>query len=694
MKISGYEIIEKLNEFPFNKLEHGFISNGKRGKSLLYYYKPIVTLDTETCVVNGIAFITDISITIEGLATYYCHTIDEMFNFLDILQNHFVDTSDKRMIIYVHNLSYDYVFLRNKLIDKYGFPLNSLAVKTHKYVSMDFGFYEFRDSLILTQKSLAKLTKDENVQVQKAVGFWDYNKIRSPHSYRTDNEKFYVNVDTISLCLALRSVMDSRNVNTGTCPLTSTGFIRNEARKRSRIKTVDNRTWRDTFKKLVLTFEEYNLLEKVFHGGYTHANRYYIGETLTMLKSFDFSSSYPAVLLYEKFPMSKFKEGTFSVEEILENSDDYAFFGTLKMFYIKIKDDKPMPPIAYAKVIDRGGKIVKDNGRILEAEYIEIPFSDPDLDVYLNCYDYMEMIPCNLHYAKKDYLPKWFKDFVQELYYNKCTLKNVDATNYAISKTYINAMYGMLAQKIMRLVVEEKFEDCDWHSEYQTEEDFQKYYSNRNSFLPYQWAVWVTAYAQHNLFELGANCENWIYSDTDSCKGFDWDLDGVKRYNQKVKEKAVKSGYGIVNYNGKEFIIGVAEDETEDEIIEEFKTLGCKRYCYRQGGELHLTVAGVPKIAVTELHNDINNFGKGFIFHGYLDNEENYNGNEKKRPEYHINNEINYIEVLGEQVEYGSYIILQYVDYVLDQTTITDEDTGIPVHYLECDSPDMIERRL
>ena len=690
MNIVGYEIIEKLNKFPFDKLEHGFVSNGKRGKGLTYYYKNIVTLDTETCTHNDVSFITDISLTIEGLATYYCHTISELFLFLDRLQNHFTDIKEKKMIIYVHNLPYDYVFLRNRLIEKYGYPINSLAVKTHKYVSLDFGFFEFRDSLILTQKSLEKLTKDEGVKVQKAVGYWDYRKLRSPHSERTESEIYYANVDTISLCLALRSVMNSRNVNIGNCPLTSTGFIRNEARRRSRIIT-DGKKWRNKFQELALSYEDYVFLEKVFHGGYTHANRYYIGDVLYNLQSFDFSSSYPSILLYRKFPMTPFKKGSFTIRQILETSENYAYFGMLVMKNVKFKMTEAMPSIAKAKCEILSKNAIIDNGRVISADLIAVPFSDPDLEIYLKYYDYDFANVKDVRYAKKDYLPNWFRDFVQELYYNKCTLKDTDPINYAISKTYINAMYGMLAQKILRETIEENYENCDWNVGNQTEEDFAKYYTNRNSFLPYQWAIWVTAYAQNNLFKLGACCKGWVYSDTDSCKGFDWNLDAVREYNDNIKNIAEKVGYGIVNYNNKEYVIGQAENETIDYLITEFITLGCKRYCYRQTVKkkdgtiipdvLHLTVAGVPKVAVTELKNDINNFGKGFIFHGELDNNEYYKGSDKKRPEYHINNDIQYIEILGEKVEVGSYIILKYVDYVLDQTLEFDPDTGLPFTY-------------
>ena len=69
-----------------------------------------------------------------------------------------------------------------------------------------------------------------------------------------------------------------------------------------------------------------------------------------------------------------------------------------------------------------------------------------------------------------------------------------------------------------------------------------------------------------------------------------------------------------------------------DGIYSEFKTLGAKKYCYRDNkdGSLHITVAGVSKKGVTALNDDINNFKKGKVWnykesgkltHFYLSNQ-------------------------------------------------------------------------
>ena len=87
--------------------------------------------------------------------------------------------------IYFHNLAYDLQFLRLFLFEAFAFPKKQLNTKPHYpiYVEFNNGII-IRDSLILSQRSLAKWSKDLNIEHQKAVGAWDYTKIR----HQQDNE--------------------------------------------------------------------------------------------------------------------------------------------------------------------------------------------------------------------------------------------------------------------------------------------------------------------------------------------------------------------------------------------------------------------------------------------------------------------------------------------------------------------------
>ena len=220
-----------------------------------------------------------------------------------------------------------------------------------------------------------------------------------------------------------------------------------------------------------------------------------------------------------------------------------------------------------------------------------------------------------------------------------------------------------------------------------TQEDYEKYFNSSTKFLPYQWALWITAYAQRNLFKLGSCFELWVYSDTDSVKGINPDKRKIEAYNNEIRRKSELTGYGTVKTDKKIFTIGLAEDETEDFIISEFVTLGAKKYCYRQSeynkdgtinyDVLHMTLAGVPKIAVKQLKDDITNFQKGMIFYSKYFEIDNYKGSNKLSPKYFINDKIKEIKVLGEMVQVGSFIELIPCDYLLDQTARFDIDEYI-----------------
>lgn len=165
--------------------------------------------------------------------------------------------------------------------------------------------------------------------------------------------------------------------------------------------------------------------------------------------------------------------------------------------------------------------------------------------------------------------------------------------------------------------------------EYQNEEElYNAYKEKRRTVLPYQWGVYVTAYAFRNLFRLGLcvdtdfdndNGGMWLYSDTDSCYGVNWNMDKIQEYNNSCIEKLKARGYNGIKRGDKTYYLGVAETEGDKDIYTEFKYQGAKRYAGRQkaDGQLHITVAGVPKKRGAKcLKDDLNNFSPGFIFDG------------------------------------------------------------------------------
>lgn len=705
MEVAGYKIVYFKN-FNYMSLFNGDFIRRSNAGHMLQVYEKIITVDTETFVFDkkDIGYITDWSITIENEYCIYGNHVSDLVDTIDRIADTLHADKDHLVRFYVHNFPYDYMFLRNHMIKKWGEPDRKLASKTHRYIFMDWTSFgiEFRDSEILTQRSLERLCQDMGT-TEKAVGTWNYKKFRTPDSERSELEIKYVCIDTISLCKALRKYISDRGYTVANVPLTNTGFIRNRARAESR----KDKKWRNHFLSMRLDLRQYKQLVDAYHGGYVHANRYYINRIITKsMQCYDFGSSYPSVICYKKYPMSNFTyTDALTLQDILDLKEDYAFCGYLRLTNVHLKKECPMPPMSFhkAKVCvfseadARSQKSLYaenlDNGKIVNAEIVIYPFTDPDLKAILESYDYDSADVASVMRAKKDYLPEWLINYVMTLYFNKSTLKHSDPILYAISKGELNGIYGMMVQRIIQQICEEDFGTATWTSDIPEEKEqeiLDKFYKSRNSFLPFQWGCWVTAYAQENLYKLGSCCNIWIYSDTDSVKGYDWDMVKLKAYNDEIIQVSNERGVGLVEYKGEKFRLGIADFDGE---YSEFITHGSKRYCYRDTEGLHITVAGVPKDGVYCLNDDITNFRKGFIFSNtklFRDNFKKNNPDKvpkwKLKTEYLINTDIKNMTLYDSKIEYGCAIRLSDTEYELDHTIPYDDETGLPLKF-EMDIP-------
>ena len=92
--------------------------------------------------------------------------------------------------VYVHSLTYDVTFLRKFLFRDLGYPVKQLNTKPHYPIIMEFGNgIQLRDSLILAQCKLEKWAEDMHVEHQKAVGSWDYDRIRNQGDELSEEEQ-------------------------------------------------------------------------------------------------------------------------------------------------------------------------------------------------------------------------------------------------------------------------------------------------------------------------------------------------------------------------------------------------------------------------------------------------------------------------------------------------------------------------
>lgn len=508
-------------------------------------------------------------------------TWQEFINFLSVLRRILLLNESRRLVVYVHNLPYEFQFLRKHLEWEEVFILSE---RKPVYATSDG--IEFRCSLKLAGgKSLANVAKDlQKYKVKKAVGNLDYELIRTPLTPLTEKEFLYCENDIrVILCYIQEKIEQDGDITR--IPLTNTGYVRNYCRKEcySRWKP-----YRRIMDSLTLEPSEYSQLKRAFQGGFTHANAHYVGKILEKVGSHDFTSSYPAVMVLEKFPMGK---STMITDGINEKELRELLLTYCCMFDIEIWGLMPKlfqdHPISRYKCWVCDNALV-DNGRIVMAEHIATTITEQDFFVYTEFYDWDRIEIKNLRVYQKNFLPKKFVQSILGLYEKKTMLKDVDGEelNYMISKNMINSGYGMMVTDPIRNELQ-YHDDMFYTISKNVEEGIGRYNSNIRRFLFYPWGVWVTAYARANLFsgiiEMGSD---YVYSDTDSIKSLNTGkhIEYFNRYNLQILSKIesvskyhniAKSKFSPENKKGKQKTIGIWDDEG---IFEKFKTLGAKRY--------------------------------------------------------------------------------------------------------------------
>lgn len=675
-KSRGYKY-EYWENFDYTALDRiTWLHYRGKGSDRITINDAIIMADTETSKKHGseenhiVCWTVSIRACNVNICTLYGRKPSDFCRCVDNIVN---NMPGNRTIIYFHNLSYDYGFLRKFLYAAWGYPVRCLNTKPYYPISMEFeNGVIIRDSLILAQRSLEKWAADMGVEHQKAIGSWDYDKYRNQSDHLSDQELLYIEYDTLAGVECIDAMLHTLNKRINTIPYTATGIPREQVRKLAKA----NRG-RDMFMSMVMTYEDYIFAESVYHGGYVHANRHEIG-WINPAICYDFASSYPFVMLSEKYPMERFTYiGDANLDDILRQSADYAFMFRLIMVRPRLKKGVQMPALQWYKCQEKINAI-QDNGRVLYADYIEINVTELDLDIILRQYDYDLIYIKDCHAARKDYLPRWFTDYIFDCFRTKTMLKGGDPVLYAIAKSIVNALYGMCVQKSIRDTINEDYETGDYSVQDQEDEDlYQQYLDNKNNVLPYQWGVWVTAYAFRNLFDLGSCVAEdgiWLYSDTDSCYATAWDQNRIEQYNKRCRDRLRDNGYGAVEHNGRAYWLGVAE---LDGTYSEFVAQGAKRYACRDAGtgKVKITVAGVPKSGAACLDNDLHNFKPGLIFPGSVTG---------KLTHKHIYVDEIYTDSAGNET--GDSINLEPCDYLLssvnsiDWSLIDEEEIYIQVY--------------
>lgn len=706
-KSFNFELVNKFyNKNTFIEyIEHLEIPFIKTNKKIEYGNVPcVIDIESSSFIDNDgnkTAIMYCFTIGING-RSYFGRTYDDLFEILQIFTDTYQLNVDKRLIIYVHNLGYEFQFFYKRFS-----WLKIFAVKERTpLTAITTGGIEFRCSFLLSGYSLAKVGEHlQKYKVEKLSGDLDYDKIRHSKTPMSEKEIHYVLNDGLVVMAYIQEQIESHRGNITKLPLTKTGEVRTHVRNNCLYggggshqrsgKQFHN--YRKVMKATeIQSVNEYKQLKRAFMGGFTHANGLIVGNKVKNVTSFDFTSSYPYVMVSEYYPMGRGKLITIkSKNELYDYLKhfcclfDVTFIGLESTIYYEhyISESHCFNLLNYRL----------DNGRIVDAEQLTITITEKDFYIIEKCYKWKSMKIKNFRIYRKDYLPTPFVKSILELYKNKTELKGVKGKEieYLYSKELVNSCYGMCVTDICREENEFDIENNKW-SEEKKEIDFEKNLKHYNEsiqrFLSYAWGIWVTAHARYNLWSgILEFKQDYLYSDTDSIKVINVDkhIDYINKYNENVIKKLSDAmeyhhlSMDMVSpkdINGNVHTLGLWDNETrkgDKYTYSVFKTLGAKRYMVRfPNGEESLTISGLnKKFAIPylqsinsdifdEFHEDmyIPEEHTGKKTHTYIDVErhgiiKDYLGN---YGEYY---ELSCVHISG--AEYTLSLAREYVDYLL-----------------------------
>lgn len=501
-------------------------------------------------------------------------------------------------------------------------------------------------------KKLVTYDKDGN-----KISDLDYTKMRNSKTVLTDDELAYCYNDVKILNEWDKYYKDVFMKQVGFAPLTSTALIRQAVKQNWNNQKHTPDGW--LYNMFPQTMREYLIaVLELYRGGYTHANISLVGKMLEGVRGMDFTSSYPAVLLQEKFPVTNFAdENIYSEDELREFNSQFNSHSVEMCWYAEITFYMVRPKTTHSfesvyKVKEYGAlnkserkyintyNAVIDNGKILSTEQMTVTITEEDWKSYNEFYDW----DCaDVHYVKSaqaGYLPDYFTSVIKEMYKRKSVLKRqgLDETiEYILAKAFVNGLYGLCVQKMhfddilfdpvagwsqISKITQSKINTEDLMKEYEEFEDaFDKMYHDMikkdvkdkqgnivgiqmRMFLNPYWGIWVTAYARRRILTAIAYLnEDAIYSDTDSVYFLNYEKHKAwfEEYNRKVTEKNKKLFGKDFNELGDLGTFDPVVIKGENRKFEEysFMTFGAKRYIkWSSDYDIAVTVAGLPKKAM------------------------------------------------------------------------------------------------
>lgn len=617
----------------------------KKKSHLRYWSRPIF-LDIETSHNHDpdypVTWITSICCRFNQHTRIF-RDVEKWIDWMKLLIILYSLDDNNRMVVYIHNASYDLSYLVPYIQrDLPGYESKTGILDNKKIIVYQQPPFEFRCTYLLTGKSLEIWGKDFDVEHKKKIGFYDYEQVLYPDSELSEQQLQYIENDVLCMEECFAKQLEFTHDTIASIPLTATGYVRRDLRD-----SCNNDLYRNNyFLNCTLDAESYLFCINSYAGGYTHNNR--------LLKSCvqsglighrDFRSHYPTQIRCYPLPFGhaqvfydckksyfRKRHGDIRINQILDISPRFYTISKILITGIKLKDmdNCTMPFMQRSKcyhVADHS-RIICDNGRVLTMiKGSFVTYQDNfTLKIIAEQYDLEYEVLKVYRFATKmvpdciaSVIDKYFEGKTNwKLEVKRCAKEYGEGSapwlnasiHLMLSKNRLNGIYGCMATNplkddyVMDFVKDPedpighivKYSNLD-----QIREGLESYYNKRNSFLPYQVGVFVTALARYELYEYikTIGYDKVLYCDTDSIFYFK-DPEVEKRIEALNAKKHATAAY-ITASNGEKIYYDVFEAEPD---ITHFKGLHSKCYGVVEDGKLKITVAGIPARTITGMDGD------------------------------------------------------------------------------------------
>ena len=660
--------IYDIHDFPYHLFENcSTVEKSKRSPKR--YVDIVCTFDIETTTMkkeecdifnNDFGFMYIWQFCIDGYLVIG-RTWEEYKAFINTLKEH-IDTTYRKLVVYVHNLSFEFQFMHDF------FNVSDVFCRKKRdvvYCVMED--VEYRCSLTLSNMGLSKfLEKTKNVKHNKLSGDkFNYSIKRYPDTELTDYELAYCVYDVLGLYEAIKEQLKEDTLCT--IPITSTGYVRRDYKE----KCLQNTSHMKQFKNISLNERTYLLCREASRGAISGSNHIHTNERLQDVDSFDIKSSYPFQMATKYFPTSRFIKYNVNYysEKFEKLIDGFCCIIVWSCKNFKLKHWESIPYISKAKCrAIENGKC--GNGKVYMADKIGMCCTEIDFKIIREHYTFEDVQIYEMWCAQRGTLSKAFREHLMFMFQMKTNLEDGDIFLYNKYKNKINASFGMMLTDILHpeiifhpnsteIWTEEEIPDID--------KALNEYYRSYNSFLSYQHGVWILAHARDDLMKgMDIVKHDLVQVDTDSVKTLGDYKEEFNELNQSIIDKA--ENYDVKPYsmkNGKKHYLGIWEHEGKDNeyTYKEFKTLGAKKYAYiSEDDKMHITVAGLKKSAAKWLQNKggLDIFKNGTIVPPGISG--------RTSSLYNDFDHIETVNINGHTVTLGSNIAIRNINYTFGQT--------------------------